>query len=510
MKKTMSILLVLLLALTCLTGTAAAQTEQTSFAEDFANPQQSMPRIRYWWPSAEMSAGQLKAEIAQIHEAGFSGFEIIYKNGGGVSGVDLEHYGWGTNAFNNLVEVAYDEAEQYGMQVDLTIGANWPAALPTITPDDDTASKILAYEVLSLSNADFLEQNGQLIYTGKTPRPAPTAETAQKQDLIAIIAAKMTGESRMDRETVYAAATGERNDLEIPVALMDPDSLTVVSTKEDFTWTLPGNENPEDYLLFGFYMQGNGHAVSGTTAQTSYAIDHYSREATEEVTEYWENIILTDKIREHLETFGGDLFEDSLELKSNQIPWTKLMLEEFSSRNGYDLIRYLPVLIDRFPAIGFMQSAPTCQRYGFADQTDARITEDYTETVNSLYLENHIAVLEEWTQSLNMDYRVQAYSGFETGHYDSTTAASMVSVIEGESLAFMEARDGYNSWRFLSGGAHMGGHQIISNEMGAVFRGGYQVTFPMLVDIMNKNYAGGCNQIILHGFASDYSGDGIS
>lgn len=93
-------------------------------------------------------------------------------------------------------------------------------------------------------------------------------------------------------------------------------------------------------------------------------------------------------------------------------------------------------------------------------------------------------MIDDWAKEQGLTYRVQAYSGYDTSHYDSIQAASMVGKIEGESLAFMECHDGMDSFRYLAGGAHMGGKQIVSDELGAVFRGTYNVTAESLGDII--------------------------
>jgi len=195
------------------------------------------------------------------------------------------------------------------------------------------------------------------------------------------------------------------------------------------------------------------------------------------------------------------MFEDSLELMGNPI-WTANLLEEFKKRRGYELTDKMPVLINRFYN-SFSSPAASDVRFGFADASDRLITNDFNELLDTLYQEYHLKPINKWVNEKGMTFKAQAYNGNETGHHDTIQNATIIDIIEGESLAFMEIHNGIDSFRYLAGGAHIGGRQIISDELAAVMGGAYNITVADVVDIANKNAVGGVNQFILHGYPSE-------
>lgn len=485
------------------TEAAAEESGLDGFVEEFQEPTKtSEANIRYWLKGSFIDEELVAQDMKAIADAGFSTVEIINKGG---STKDLSEYGWGTEEWQKASEIIVREAEANGLSVDFTIGPTWPAAIPTLDANDEAASQQLVYSSQEISASDFTSEDGVLKYSCAISA-GPESETEQK--LVAVVFGKLTGEQRTETETYYAPPSGTPQDVEFDVQILDEDSLTVVTPAEDGTVNLEIPEGSEGtYILFTFYSQGTGQTVSGSTDPDAVCIDHYSIAGTEALLNYWEENILDDTLREHFQEYGGDLFEDSLELTQNITAWTPDLLELFQENRGYDLAKYLPMLINRnYSATNEMHlgdgeeqdNAVHC--YGLADSADKKIVEDYNELMDTLYEENHLKVINEWAKELGLNYRVQAYSGYDTGHYDSNEAAAVVGTIEGESLAFMESHDGLDSFRILSGGAHMTGKQIISDELGAVFFGTYAVTFDDLAELVNLNAAGGANQFVLHGY----------
>jgi hypothetical protein len=73
---------------------------------------------------------------------------------------------------------------------------------------------------------------------------------------------------------------------------------------------------------------------------------------------------------------------------------------------------------------------------------------------------------------------------------------------ETESLGFSDIVDSY---RQFTGPAHLHGNNIISSELGAVLTPSYSLTVPELLYHIKRSWAGGINQMVIHGGA--YSGD---
>lgn len=502
-KKILSILLSIPLILGCLSGfiTAnATQGDNSSFVESFQNPtKETQPKIRYWWQGANgKTDDDIYREIKSIADAGFTSVEMIKMDSR--DQIDLEEYGWGTDRWNHVSEVVIAAAEEYGITVDFTIGPRWPSASTEITVNDELASQKMVYSVKELSTTDFVLENGQYVYQGGVPKET---ESDYEQRFIAATIAKKTG--GVHTKKVSFTKFGNTIESELSIYELDENSLQAVEVSEEsglVNWSIPSTENPEDYIMYGFYAQGTGQTVSGVTAKDSVVIDHYSADATRMVLSKWENELFTDTIKEHFKEYGGDFFEDSLELTESIVPWTKGTLDLFKQEYGYDLTKYLPVLVERLNT-----SATTTPLYGFKDQSDELIVNDYIDLFNHLYQKNHLQVITEWAKEYNMNYRAQVYAGMDTGIYDSNYSAAIVGTAEGESLAFSVNDDGmdsseYDCFRNLSGGVHMAGKQILSDELGAVRNYNYRLSFTKLVETINRNVSGGVNQFVLHGTPS--------
>lgn len=480
----------------------AATTEE--FTQEFKEPtKKTQANIRYWLKGSDIDEELVAKDLKAISEAGFSTIEIINKGG---STQDLSEYGWGTEEWQKATEIIIQEAEKNNLSVDFTIGPTWPAAIPNLDVNDEAASQQLVSSSQQISASDFTEEDGKLTYTCAVPA-GPESET--EQTLIAVVLGKLTGDQRTDSETFYAAASGEKQEVDFTVDVLDEESMTVVTPDEEGNVKLELESGATgDYVLFAFYSQGTGQTVSGSTDPDAVCIDHYSKAGTEALLNYWEDHILDDTLTSYLSEKGGDLFEDSLELTTNVTPWTKGLLDSFKEERGYDLEKYLPMLINRFYSAansasgegGVDESQLHC--YGFGDASDKKIVADFNELLDTLYQENHLKVVNSWAEEHGMNYRVQAYSGYDTGHYDSNQAATMVGTIEGESLAFMESQDGVDGFRMLSGGAHAVGKQVVSDELGAVLMGTYNQTFDDVTRLINLNAAGGANQFVFHGYPS--------
>lgn len=474
-------------------------TTDASVTEFQSPTKASQAKIRYWVKSANLDEEKTDADLKAIAEAGFSCVEVIDKGG---STEDMSVYGWRTEEWQKASELIVEVAAKYGLSVDFTVGPTWPAAIPTLDKDDEAASQHLVYGVSNLTAEQFTDG----VYNGEIPA-APESDCAQT--LIAVVSGKLTGGTHKKEGTYYAPPGGTETNVEFNVNELDEDSLTVLEAGEDgsVAFTLPEGDRAEDYVLFAFYSEGTGQTVSGSTATDAVCIDHYSLSGTNALLNYWEENILSDTLSAYFAENGGDLFEDSLELDYNTIPWTSGLLGLFSEARGYDLTKYLPMIINRFYTATNTSNGEETEEdlftcYGFADDSEQKIVNDYNELLDTLYQENHLKVINAWAEEHGLNYRVQAYSGYDTTHYDTCEAASMVGTIEGESLAFMESHDGVDSFRILSGGAHVAGKQLVSDELGAVFFGTYHMTFESLAELINKNVAGGANQFVLHGYPS--------
>jgi alpha-L-rhamnosidase len=473
------------LGATAAVGVAAALPWQASaaqgrpFAKRFASPgADSAAKFRWWWPHGLVDKAEIAREIDQIADAGFGGVEIQDVHHSVRTPMDPEHYGWGTPAWVSAVETALRRARTKGITVDLAMGPCWPTAVPTITPDDVASAKELAYGVTTVEGS----------YAGPPPQPVVAAHAGvRRQDLIAVQVAKVVGSP--------TAAT----------VTLDLTTVQTIATKEGpISWTAPEGT----WVLISHWLRGTAQEPEAGphTAPASYVVDHFSKAGTRAVIDEWNTKILTPSIRRLLRDTGGDLFEDSLELETDATVWTPDLIGEFRKRAGYDLMPYLPAVLQNDEDYVFT----------FDGDTTNHVRDDVSQVLSDLYHENHLAQIRDFAHSLGMTMRAQAY-GLPT---DAIRSAAMLDVPESESLGFKNLDD----YRVQASGRDMGGRTLLSCESAAYANGAYSTTWDKVLQTMGSVFAGGVNQAVLHGFAyamapgaawpgfaafSPYNGNGI-
>ncbi|MEV4172920.1 glycosyl hydrolase [Nonomuraea sp. NPDC049709] len=425
----------------------------------FARPRSPYrPMVRWWWPDAHVDPAEIRREVDQLAAAGFGGAEIaaVHHSIRDKSVLDPAGHGWGTPAWTAAVEAALDQAARRGIGIDLTIGPSWPAAVPSITPESEAACQELAHGSVAVAPG--------ATYTG--PVPPPAVPGRPERTLLLVQAARIEPAHSTRDETG-----------------LDPASVRDVPvTGGTITWTAP---DEGEWLLISYWRRGSGQRPeSGPhTAPESYVVDHFSRAGTQAVIDYWESELLTPAVRRLLRRAGGALFEDSIEIETDALPWTPDLPAEFERRRGYALAPFLPVIV--------LANEDPVFTYEAVLTRHAR--KDFWDTVSELFNRHHFTRLRDWAHSLGLRLRAQPY-GLQT---DAIEAAAIVDIPEGESLGFKNLDD----YRCLAGGRDLGGGEVLSCEAGAYQGGAYTTTWKKLLRTMGGAYAAGLNQTVLHGFS---------
>ncbi|WP_345151330.1 glycosyl hydrolase [Arthrobacter ginkgonis] len=429
-----------------------------AFARSFRKPPNTAAaRFRWWWPNGHVEPIQIRREVAAIAKAGFGGLEIADVHHSVRSGLDPVGHGWATPAWKAGLEAALEEAVEQGVTIDVTAGPSWPSALPTVTPDDPAAVTELAHGTLELA--------GGSTYDGVVPAALhAAADGVTKQQLIAVQAVRIV--TRSTRESTLEKSS-----------LVD---LTDQVVDGRLRWAAPDGE----WLVLAYWQRGSGQMPEAGphTSPDSYVVDHFSRLGTEAITGYWDRNILTPKIRRLLRTAGNTFFEDSLEMETESTLWTAGFLDEFRAQNGYDLLPYLPVVIE----------SKEKYLYTYATDETSRVRDDVAQVFSNLYRDNHLLPLKKWANALGLELRIQAY-GLET---DTLEYSGLLDQPETESLGFKNLDD----YRIMAGGRDMGGRTILSCEAAAYNGSAYAVPWSRVLTTVNSIYTAGVNQAVLHGF----------
>ena len=432
--------------------------------ESFTRPQQeTAPRFRWWWPNAEVELDEIANEVAEVARAGFGGLEIANVHHS-VPGdlLNVADRGWGSPHWIAALETALAAGLEHNVEIDVTLGPSWPAALPTITPQSDSAMKELSHGLVTLASGE--RHNGPL----PEPVTAPS-KGVEGRTLIAVQAAKIVTIPTRG-QTVLSRAS-----------LVD---LTSSVSGESIDWTAP--EGADNWVLLAYWERGSGQPAEGGphTSPESYVVDHFSIRGVNALKEYWNSTILTPTVVDLLAKTGGTFFEDSLEVETHSTIWTPDVASEFKSRIGYELSPFLPTLIQ----------TKEKYLYDFDDIVTSRVRDDFNQVMSDLYAEQHLIPLRDWAHSFGLQYRVQAY-GLEQ---DSIGQAGIVDIPETESLGAKNVDD----YRVLASGRDIGGRKLLSCEAAAYLNKSYHSTWRENVLLtLAEMYCGGVNQTVLHGFA---------
>lgn len=441
-----------------------AVTTSPELVRGFAKPDLSTAAgFRWWWPHGAVDPAEVAREVDQVADAGFGALEIAdvthSLSARGIK-IDLDKQGWGTAAWVAGVKAALDRGARRGVRIDITVGPSWPAAVPTVTPDDDAACSELAHGEAAVA--------GGATYDAAVPEPivAPEA-SATKRELVTLQAFRTVGAPVKAVQTLDATSYVD---------------LTGSVVDGRLTWTAPAGGS---WVLVSTWRRGSGQEPEAGphTNPRSYVVDHFSAAGSGAVVDFWKTRILDAEMRRLLAKAGGYLFEDSLEIESDATIWTPAMLAEFKRRAGYDLTPYLPVVLE----------VKEKYVYAFDAVTTTRVRDDFNQVLSDLYRDNHLSVIQGFARSLGMGLRVQPY-GLET---DTLEHAALLDVPETESLGFKNLDD----YRVMAGGRDMAGHTVLSCEAICYAGAAYQTTWDRALQTLNSVYAAGVNMAMIHGFA---------
>ncbi|MGO4429642.1 hypothetical protein AB4Z54_65615, partial [Streptomyces sp. MCAF7] len=113
-----------------------------AFAKAFASPAaEARPKIRYWWPCADITPEAIAPEIRAMAEQGFGAAEIQCM----FAFTDPGAAGWGSPALAARLQQAVEAGRKYGVRIDLTVGPAWPLVVPDVTPDSREAAQEIVY-----------------------------------------------------------------------------------------------------------------------------------------------------------------------------------------------------------------------------------------------------------------------------------------------------------------------------------------------------------------------------
>ncbi|MCB2066624.1 MAG: hypothetical protein KDE15_08305 [Erythrobacter sp.] len=503
--------LALLLAVPALAAgqPAMAQDEPTLEQRFDDPPAEALPRLRWWWPGADVTEDELDRELALLAEAGFGGAEIQAFTPNFVTltpeqAARVNDYA--EPRFFDLVRHAGETAQRHGLTLDYTFGSSWPSGGGmAITPEHALVELTMARTEIAGGATGPVQvqipartrRMGALGMFDARNRDPAVADWAARFDArartVAVIAVRGTAPQMADTSAAAPLAVpiqlsawsdvARPGELDMASAVNLTDRLSEDGTLD---WTPPAGT----WQVFVFRQYASNMGVMGAAGQgPQLVLDHFDRNA----------------FAAHAARVGYPLgvapaglratFVDSLELMQD-LPWSEQFLARFAELRGYQLTPYLPLLVQP----GWMQAWNEHYSPPYFDATGSdlaeRVREDYRQTVSDLLLSEFLQPLADWNHAHGLQLKFQAHGGA----LDQIRAYGLSDIPETEDL--VHNGDPY-FMRLARSAAHLYGRPLVSAESLVWKDRPFDVTPDEMRQRLDLLFAGGVNAVNLHGF--DYS-----
>ena len=441
----------------------------TSFEPaNFARPDiHFRPWTRWWLPGNQLDRLELIREIHQFWENGFGGLEVYPLSAGldpAEATSDESHvFEFGTPTYLHNLHLILEEAAKRELQIDVLMGSGSPSGGRHISLEDNLLS--LAFGEAFVLGGKYVELPlplprvpGSYYLTDMTAVNSPPTTTKhwihfyqEQGELIALYATKYREGNR----------TGPSLDLNDYIRL-DQDSTFLitshVSPEKILQW-----EAPKGYWkLIAIYCLPTGERpVNSTDISPGFVLDPYD----------------STKVKAHLSylfestpgmfPFRGrgfrGIFSDHIVHHTDRY-YAEGILDEFQQDHGYNLLPYLPILLQPGQDNYQVRDAnwKRAPEFVFTDWDD-RIRFDYSKTISDRFIRDYFGSSNSWASSRQLITRAQPY-GLDI---DIIKAVSKMDIPEAEQ------RFGGGSELFLkliSSGAVWADKPLISAENRRTYR----------------------------------------
>ncbi len=444
-------------------GGTSGPSGDASFAELFANPPTSVRPLTYWWaPDLDVvTAEGVEGDVEAMAEAGIGGvlpYRIEFA-------LPVDEHGL------EPLRTALETAKRNRMTAALSLVTT--QGIPSRIGRLDAAEQELVYGTAFLDAGET--------FSGALPSPSVgDADPDRPRSLVAVVAARCTSSCETAK----------------PV-LLDQDSLVDLTDSvqdDEVEWTAPRGGG--QWVLISFWRR-----PAWRRTQAGAGFDHLSAAGARAITDYLDEHTLTPEIKALLDDAGGVLHEENFHHAGYHL-WTQDLLSEFRKRRGYSLRKYLPVSIiagaNRHAGdqAGMRRHTDAAADFDFAGDAGKRIRNDYFQTLSELFEEEWVMTLKRWANKRGLEFRAEfAYGGTFS---NSTVAQLDIPMTEAFQLA--DTLDGY---RAQAGAVHMGDRNVFSIEccvtVTRLMNDNYSTTWERMLSVFHNSFAGGLNEIILHG-----------
>ena len=492
MKKIIVLLLVMILAGSgCVEEMRDSELAAGTLESDFQNPpRQAGVRCWWWWLNSNVTKEAISRDLEAMHDKGFSG-AMIFDAGGHnhQNNKDIPNGPqFGGDEWTALYLHALNEAKRLGLELGLSIQSGWNLGGPGVSLDDK-AKQITWAEIqlegvarieqqlpVPKSNYDYYRDICVLAYPGKQIERKPISYLSAK------ISAKELGYSAPDCRYLlndHPAVEGEEDML-----LEDIVDITDKVTEDGtLKWDVPAGK--WTVLRIG-YTPTHAHVSTSSDNWKGHVLDYLSKDVFDR---YWNTVVdpllkqagpLSGTVLKHMET-------DSWECGG--MNWSPGFAEDFKCYNGYDIIKYLPVVAGKIVENRDVSNA---------------FLADLRKTIAHCVSENHYMTFAEHAARYNMGIQPEC-SGPHAGPLDGITNYKHSDIVMSEFWAVSPHRPKPHNRFYVkqaSSAAHIYGKQFVGAESFTTLRKphwGVELWHD-LKPAMDFEFCEGLNMIFFHTF----------
>lgn len=434
-------------------------------------PLNTRPFVRWWWNGGRVDATELVRELDVLKAAGIGGVEIntigMPTEATAASLVAHPAVSWLSPEWDRLVALTADEARNRGMTADLLVGSGWPFGGRFLEPEEQTQRVRLvrlalhgpSRTVFSAAELAALKPPGP---PGEPPEPTPTR--SQLLFLRLLPSSALQGTFTPGTDLMAGFDQDGRLAIDVPAG--------------DFA------------LYVGTWQTGFAHVKLGAPGSDGPVVNHFDAAAVRKYLDHMSSG-LTPVLHGSLGNALRATFVDSLEL--DHANWTGDLLAEFGKRRGYDLLPYLPFVLDAGPAASASDFTLAVQRARY----------DFDKTLIELFDERFLSTYLAWAKANQVKARIQAY-GRETHPLHGSMKAQLP---EGESWLWV---DRYHPERlrvestvvnkYVASAANLTGQRLRSFEAMTNAVPVFRETLQDFKRCFDATILSGLNHPIIHGF----------
>lgn len=481
LKSHFSLLLILILFAACQqrVNNTSSKTEVDLYAGFQNPPTEARPFVRWWWPKNAVNKAGILNELNVMQKAGIGGVEINPLGENTLYDEDFAQ--WLSPKSNEMIAFAASEANKRGMFADLIATPGWPFNSPNLEPEERAFAIMIAKKKVS----------------------GPSAITSSVRDFMENIVFPTTPErSRQPQRFLKAEGETEIRSLRLIPKGDQPPFPNAIELSDKINGESFQLEIPEgDYTLYMVFTKIGWKPPTATFMPGSHRLNQYNKTGVEKILNQ-----LSDSIAPFTNNKLGNVlravFNDSFEYGAEQ--WIQGFEEEFKKRRGYDLVPYLPAVLD-FPEEIVKTTSVESTR---------RVLHDVVLTSQELMEENFFIPYNNWNHEQGTKSRVQAYGRPWTG----IDGMMLVDIPETEAWMWRSFNpnssehkikdhvEKEHNWLFApfnnkwaSSAAHLSGKNVVSCETFTAPAIPFRATLDRYKTGADMLFMAGVNNMILHG-----------